>query len=434
MAYEIYDPMSSFRSGLTSSEDLAKSIMKMRKSRALQPYIAPTAKAQLDLTKAQAQKATAQAQDPFSGKSLTGTAGESYSTMMYEKEYGDNPHAMAVLKSSQNAKTSMANARWWSSLPSAERGQVIAKLKTEGIDPVTSTRGLMNGMSPQDMINAHIAGLREQAKRQLQAPQVQQPQVQQPEAGVPQQQGVVPSIQSPIEAQKLPQTGEQSISPGIQPGAQTLQQGIAKVLSTDTQQPTTGVPPTPQYQDIQGQYAPQAPVLARAQEQASSAAGLKYLGDFVAKNIKYGGVIAKGGRPWYWDAISGDPVREKKAIKFYTAHSINPEHALARMGAFGGQASARAIAAIAPTLLGDFHIDVGLIPPAIQQQVQRLVTEKLTGMAAAMGKQVLARDPTIFQGVADTTSQPTQPTSRMIKGSDGKMYSIDQLRKISQGK
>lgn len=354
-------------------------------------------RAQTQQALAKAAQLQAAAGKPFGGKMLPGPAGAALGEVLFKKHYADNPDALGELKNANDRVTRSANARWWTSVPSDERAQVIGKLKGLGIDPMKSTQLLGQGYSEQEIINMH------QAAQQKSLP-----------AG----------------ASTSRDSGANTATPT------TLNSDIA-----DVKQQTKPI----KWQDVTPNFAQTEATKTQAQHAASASAGLDYLGKYVAGNLNYGGITSKITRPWLQDVYSHDPAKQEKAINYYVAQAVKPELALLRIRIQGGQASARAMAAIAPTILGTINVDMSNLPAKMQKRVQQKATNILNEAAYQTEAQTFAPNPGVYnpkaqeQASKNISSTPTAaapaaaPTTGTIRVRlpDGRVGSIP-ANKIDQ--
>lgn len=470
MGFQIYDPSAPFRAGLTASEQLAQSIQQQREKTMLEPYIVPGAQSKLALQEAQTklygaqtQKALTAAKDPFSGTSMTGTAAEARSTMLYKKVYGENPYAMSVLKNAVDRKQAMANSRYLNAIPASERGQMIAVFKAHNIDPLAAVHLMSKGYSEQEILNLKAqADVAHQKVEGTVQPSQTAPIVT-PQVGVPSPQAT-PSVgvspQPPITGavgQVLGQPSQQPAptigaapaemqAPAPVPAVPMATGGMAPTTSPTSGQVvtpqhimsamTTVAPGAPTWQTTQGMYAPQPASLTRAQESAQGSAGLDYLGDYIAKNIQYGGITAKVTRPWLRDAYSSDPAKVTKAVNYYVAQAVKSELALYRMRIIGGMPSARAMVFMTPGVMGKINVDSANTPASFQRRVMLKANNVLNGSALAMQKQTLSKTPTIYKPKTDLAQEITQITQQQqgtvtMKTPDGKIWHVP-ANKVAQ--
>ncbi|MHC4634569.1 MAG: hypothetical protein ACYSYU_05060 [Planctomycetota bacterium] len=371
------------------------------------------AKAQTQLALAQAQKALAVAKDPSAVQPLSGPAHDAESDIIFKKRHADNPEDLQELTNATNRVERSANARWWSTVPSDERAQVLGNLKSLGIDPVKSTRLLGQGYSEQEIINMH------QATQQ----KTRQPTTITPTPTVPSGQPFAPpSITQPTVT-------------AATPTASNVHNETPATVDKSIQEVKDATKPL-KWQDITPNFAPTESAKTRAQQSAQASAGLDYLGKYISNNLKYGGITSKITRPWLQDIYSSDPTKQAKAVNYYVAQAVKPELALLRIRIQGGQASARAMKALAPTILGTISVDMSNLPAKMQQRVQAKATEVLNEAAYQTELQTLKPNPNVYNPKIDsgqnisatapatpTTAAPTTGTIR-VRLPDGREGSV----------
>lgn len=325
-------------------------------------------KAQTQQALAAAQKSLAFAKDPSAAQPLSGPAHDAESNIIFKKRHADNPEDLGELKKATDRVERSANARWWLSVPSDERAQVLGNLKSLGIDQVKATQLLSQGHSEQEIINMHQA------------------------------------------AQTPTLTGA-----AVQPTASNVHNETPATVDKSIQEVKEATKPL-KWQDITPNFAPTEAVKTRAQQSAQASAGLDYLGKYIANNLKYGGITSKITRPWLQDIYSSDPAKQEKAVNYYVAQAVKPELALLRIRIQGGQASARAMKALAPTILGTISVDMSNLPAKMQQRVQLKATQVLNEAAYQTEKQTLAPNPNVYNPKIDTSKNisATAPTAAAV--------------------
>jgi hypothetical protein len=352
--------------------------------------------AQIQLAQAQAQQALEKARNPFAAQPLSGDAAKALSNIIYKRRFADNPEALGELKAAHDRTEKAANARWFMSLPSDERGEVIGKAKNLGYDAVEATQRLGNGETLQDLANEKAI--------QLHAP---------PPGTI-----ITPTA-----------SNAHNESP------QTINKSLAEVKEA-----TKPI----RWQEITPNFAPTEAAKTRAQQSAQASAGLDYLGKYIANNLNYGGITSKITRPWLQDIYSHDPATQEKAINYYVAQAVKPELGLLRIRIQGGQASARAMAALSPTILGHISVDMANAPAKMQKRVQLRATEVLNEAAHQTELQNLAPNPNVFnpkaqeqapKNISSTTPSAAQPTTETgtvrIRLPDGRAGTIP-LKNLAQ--
>jgi hypothetical protein len=357
--------------------------------------------AQTQLAQAQAAKALQQAQTGFGGQTLTGPAGQAQSDILFKQKYADQPEKLQELTNATNRVERAANARWWVSVPSDERAQVLGRLKALGIDQVKATQLLSQGHSLQDIINS-----------------------------------------SQVTQKPLPAGAPTSrIS-----GANTATPDTIKNDIADAKEQAKPI----RWQDVTPNFAQTEATKTQAQHAAAASAGLDYLGKYVASHLDYGGITSKITRPWLQDIYSHDPTKQQKAVDYYVAQAVKPELALLRIRIQGGQPSARAMAAIAPTILGTINVDMSNLPAKMQKRVQQKATDILNEAAYQTEAQTFAPNPGVYnpkvqeqasQNISSVTpaapitpTTPQQPTTAQtvrIRLPDGRVGAVP-LKNLDQ--
>lgn len=324
--------------------------------------------AQTQLAQAQAQQAMAKAKNPFALQPLSGDAAKAMSNIIFKQRFADDPDKLTELTKAHDRTERAANARWWSTVPSNERSQVLGKLKTLGIDQVKATQLLGQGLSMQEIVN--MSG-----------------------------------------ATQKPMTSESNVPTGSNASIatpDTIKSDIANV-----KEHTKPV----KWQEIRPNFAPTGEAISKTQSAASASAGLDYLGKYVGNNLNYGGITSKITRPWLQDVYSNNPAKQQKAVDYYTAQAVKPELALLRIKIQGGQPSARAMSVIEPTILGHIQVDMANLPAAMQRRVQLQAVHILNEAARQSELQTSAPNPNIFnskfdhgQNISSAPSPQAQPT------------------------
>ena len=312
-------------------------------------------KAQTLLALATAQKQQALAKDPSATQPLSRPAHDAESNIIFKKRHADNPEDLGELKKATDRVERSANARWWLSVPSDERAQVLGNLKSLGIDQMKATQLLGQGHSEQEIINMHQAE---------QAAQVQ-------------------------------------AAPTATPTASNVHNETPATVDKSIQEVKNATKPL-KWQEITPNFAPTEAAKTRMQQSAQASAGLDYLGKYISNNLKYGGITSKITRPWLQDIYSSDPAKQEKAVNYYVAQAVKPELALLRIRIQGGQASARAMKALAPTILGTISVDMSNLPAKMQQRVQAKATQVLNEAAYQTELQTLKPNPNIYNPKIDS--------------------------------
>lgn len=371
--------------GIEKGVGLVGQLDEMRQKAAMAPL-------KRELTGAQAELARAKAAQPFAGQALTGVPGEAYSEWLYRKKLLGQTvtpeDAQRFLQHAQERKMRMANARLFGMMPVAERGRVIGQGRT---------LGYTSGETMYYLNRGYTLGEMQEWKRTGQKPPMET------EISKPSVPGTAPGA-API------------THPAENFSNAHLPHANAEVDHNTRPIDATQIKPTP---------AAQTGAIASQQKATVASAGMDYMGQQVKKGLNYGGLFSVVTRPWYWDANSKDSAKQEKAVKYYAAQSIKPELSLYRIKLQGGQASARAIKAIEPTILGSVKTNLSYLPAKIQKRIQQRVMDVLNGANAAASRQLRSPHPTRYiapkRGVAKgrrhISNLSDAELDRIIKGS-----------------
>jgi len=351
------------------------------------------------LRQAQIQQALAKARQPFAGQHLIGPAGEAFSDIQFKQRFGNDPEKMALLQNAHERKMRMANARTFGMLPSAERGRWVAQARTMGYTSNEALSYALRGYNLGDLLRWSKAGKK-------------------------------PPLQTEIPTVPAPEA-----IPGAPPGATTANhpaENFSNAHLADANAEIDRNTSPINANEIKPTYPAQTGVITAQQKATAATAGMDYLGQQVKQGLNYGGLFSVVTRPWYWDARSKDPANQEKAVKYYAAHALKPELALYRVRIQQGQASARIVRELSPTILGSVKTDLKFLPAEIQKRIQQRVMDVLNEATAASSRQVTGATPTTFTP-SRIAQQPAKTAPSLIKASDGRSYSREELRKIAQG-
>jgi len=354
--------------GLGQGMNLVQQLQALQQQKAMAPMQQQMAAGKVaalplhqQLLQAQTQLAQAKAKDPFLGRTLTGPAGSAQSQLDYTRMHGGDPHSMDVLHQTLEAQQRTSQAKAWQGVPSDEKAQAIATAKAAGYDSVRAAQLFASGHSLHELLNNRDKYLGDKVK-----------------------------------------------------GLSSVKGATATTLGLDAKNIKSQSAPI-RWQNMNQLYAPSAGVRDQQMKAATANASIKYLGGFIHDSIQYGGMGARVTRPWLVDAVSGDPAKQEKAVNYYAAQSLKPELAMYRIRMQGGQASARAMQALMPKIMGSVDVNISNLPKDLQQRVIKKVNDVLGETTNAGIRHTVGLNPLALQ---KQTAPRAPATNRFAKYTD----------------